>query len=237
MTTISSSTSGISSYGGGFGGGIHRAGGHGGKPDFSKIDTDGSGGLDKTELKAMLDKGPQGAQGSQGANSVSSDDMFTKLDTDGDGSVTESELKAGMKPPSASDQAQQSGWAGMGMDTQAFASMMGSGGMGAMQGPPPPPPPSDNGGSSISDAINSLDSDSDGKVSASEFGLSSTDSTSSKQKALFDAIDSDQDGSLSKTEVSGFEDKIKALLEKMQQMGAQQSASSTTSSSSISVTA
>lgn len=233
MSTISNSMSSMGGYGN-YGGGMPQRMEGRGKPDFSKIDTDGSGGLDQTELKTMLDKGPQGANG------VDASDMFSKLDADGDGSVTESELKSGLKPPSNDEQVQQGGWGAMGMDTQAFASMMGSGmngmgGMGQMQGPPPPPPPNDGQGISISDAINSLDSDSSGAVSADEFGISSSD-TSSTQKALFDSIDTDKDGSLSTKETSAFQDQIKALLEKIQQMGTQQ-VSNTEQTSSLSVTA
>lgn len=228
MSTISSSMSSVSGHGS-YGSGMPPRMEGRGKPDFSKIDTDGSGGLDQTELKAMLEKGPKGASG------VSSSDMFSQLDGDGDGSVTESELKSGLKPPSNDEQIQQSGWGAMSMDTQSFASMMGSS-MGQMQGPPPSPPPNGQG-MSISDAINSLDSDSDGTVSSSEFGLSSSDSTSSSQQALFDSIDSDQDGSLSTKEVGSFEDKIKALLQKMQEMGMQQPTTNTSQTSSISVMA
>lgn len=235
MSTISNSMSSMGAYGGygHYGGGMSQRMEGRGKPDFSKIDTDGSGGLDQTELKTMLEKGPQGANG------VDAGDMFSKLDADGDGSVTESELKSGLKPPSNDEQVQQGGWGAMSMDTQAFASMMGASmngmsGMGPMQGPPPPPP-CDEQGSSLSDAINSLDSDSSGSVSAQEFGVSSSD-TSSAQKALFDSIDSDKDGSLSTQETSAFQDQIKALLEKIQQMGTQQ-ISNADQTSSLSVTA
>ena len=62
---------------------------------------------------------------------------------------------------------------------------------------------------------------------------SSTSSTDDAQ-ALFDMIDSDKSGDLSKSEVSSFQDKMKALFDTMQQMGAQQLQST---SSSLSVTA
>lgn len=229
MSTISGSMSSVSSYG--YGSMPSRMEGRG-KPDFSKIDTDSSGGLDQTELKAMLEKGPKGVNG------MSSDDLFSKLDSDGDGSVTESELKSGMKPPSNDEQVQQSGWGSMGMDTQSFASMMGGqmGQMGQMNGPPPPPPPSDDQGMSITDAINSLDSDDDGSITSAEFGITESDESDSAQKALFDAIDTDKDGSISKSETSSFDSKIKALLEKMQQIG-MQNAEDQSSRSSLSVVA
>lgn len=235
MTTISSGISGSSSWGGMQ---PPRMEGRGGKPSFSKIDTDGSGGLDKTELQSMLDKGPQGVQGSS-----ATDDLFSKLDSDGDGSISQSELDTGMKPPGRDDSNSQNGFGSMGMDTQSFASMMGGmNGMGGMPPPPPPPSGDDSGGFSLS----ALDSDQDGSITKSEFGLSggsstsgtsSTSTTSSSdeaQQALFDLIDSDQSGDISKTEVSSFQDKMKALFEKMQQMGAQQFSSET---SSVSLTA
>lgn len=224
MSTISGSMSSVSNYNYGGGNLPSRMEGKG-KPDFSKIDTDSSGGLDQTELKAMLEKGPKGING------MSSEDMFSKLDSDGDGSVTDAELKSGMKPPSNDEQVQQSGWGSMGMDTQSFATMMG----GQMKGPPPPPP-SNNQGMSIEDAINSLDSDSDGSVTSAEFGITESVETDSPQKALFDAIDADQDGSISKSETSSFDSKIKALLEKMQQIG-MQNTSDQSSTSSLSVIA
>lgn len=215
MSTISGSMSSVSHYGCGASSMPSRMESRG-KPDFSKIDTDNSGGLDQTELKAMLEKGPKGVNG------MSSDDMFSKLDSDADGSVTESELKSGMKPPSNDEQVQQSGWGSMGMNTQSFANMM---------SPPPPPPPSGGQGMSISDAINSLDSDDDGSITSAEFGITESDDTNSAQKALFDAIDSDKDGSISKSETSSFDSKIKALLEKMQQMGMQNTNEPSTSTS------
>ncbi|HEX5354948.1 MAG TPA: EF-hand domain-containing protein [Aquabacterium sp.] len=238
MTTISSGISGSSNWGGMP---PPRMEGRGGKPSFSSIDADGSGGLDKTELQTMLDKGPQGVQGRG-----STDDLFSKLDSDGDGSVSQSELDKGMKPPGHDDSSSQNGFGGMGMDTQSFASMMaagmGMGGMNGMGGMPPPPPDGDSGGFSLS----ALDNDQDGSITKTEFGLSTSgtsDSSSSSsassstdeaQQALFNLMDSDQSGDISKTEVSSFQDKMKALFEKMQQMGAQQFSSDT---SSVSLTA
>src|SRR6218665_4095985 len=42
------------------------------KPDFSTLDQDGSGGLDESELAAMLAKGPKSASGTSGTNGASS---------------------------------------------------------------------------------------------------------------------------------------------------------------------
>jgi Ca2+-binding EF-hand superfamily protein len=165
-------------------------------------------------------------------------ELFSKLDTDGDGSISQSELDTGMKPPGHGAQSQNA-YASMGMDTQGFAAMMG-GGMQGVGGMPPPPPPDDAGSitSAITSVLGSLDADTNSSISLSEFGLSgnagasgattsaatttsgNTASTDSTRQALFDMIDSDQSGELSSTEVSAFAEQMKALFEKMQQMGA-----------------
>lgn len=97
-----------------------------------------------------------------------------------------------MKPHRQDGQGSQNAFGNMGMDTQRFASKMGSG--------------------------------------ASSSSTSSTDDA----QAVLDLIDSDKSGDLSKSEVSSVLDKTKALFDTMQQMGAQQFQST---SSSLSVTA
>ena len=192
MTSISGSSSGYSSY-------ASIQGAYGSRPpppkppDFSKVDADGDGSVSKTELQEMLSS----ITATETGSAAQTDAVFSKLDTNGDGSVSESEFtSAAPKPP---DQDGMGSLGSMGMSTQAFAGMM---------APPPPPPPS----------LSDLDSDDDGSISATEFGLSGststdgTDSTSSTSntdqaelKALFNEIDSDGDGSLSSDEVSDFE--------------------------------
>jgi Ca2+-binding EF-hand superfamily protein len=162
------------------------------------------------------------------------DDLFGKLDADGDGSISASELGQGMKAQGHDSQGGQNAFGDMGLGTQGFAAMMGqANGMGGMPPPPPPPDSSSSFASDLSSAINALDSNSDGTISASEFGLdsgaaststlASSSSASSAQADLFKLIDSDQGGDLSAKEVSAFADKMKALFEQMQQMGAQAS--------------
>lgn len=232
MTTISSGISSMNSNWGGMAPPRMEGRGGGQKPSFSSIDTDGSGSLNKSELTAMIEKGPGGTQASSGSSQISTDDLFAKLDADGDGSVTQSELDEGMKPPG---QDSQNAFGAMGMDTQSFASMMG-GAMNGIGGMPPPPPPSGDGGMSLS----KLDSDEDGTITKTEFGLSSdgTSSTSEAddaQQSLFKLIDSDQSGDLSSSEVSSFQDKMKALFDTMQKMGSTSSWQS--EGNSLSVTA
>lgn len=178
MTTISS---GISSAGDWGDMPPPRMDGRGGgqKPSFSSLDTDGSGGLDKTEFTASIEKGPRGAQsaqgtqGSSGTSSTSMDDLFSKLDTDGDSGISQSELDAGMKPPGRDGQGSQNAFGNMGMDTQRFALMMVSGA-------------SSSSTSSTDDAqavFDLIDSDRSGDLSKSEVS-----SVLDKMKALFDTM-------------------------------------------------
>lgn len=202
MTSISGSSSGYSGY-------ASVQGAYGNRPpppkppDFSKVDSDGDGSVSKAELQEMLSSITAAESGS----GAQTDAVFSKLDTDGDGSISKSEFTAASpKPP---DQDMSGSLGAMGMSTQAFAGMM---------APPPPPPPS----------LSDLDSDDDGSISATEFGLSSTstdstDSTSSTSSTdtdsstdeaqlqeLFNQIDTDGDGSLSSDEVSDFESAMQA---------------------------
>ena len=75
---------------------------------FAKVDKDGSGGVDKTELQGMLDDIAK----KSGTSAGSADQLLGKMDSDGNGSLSQSELEAGMKslmpaPSSTVDFAQQ----------------------------------------------------------------------------------------------------------------------------------
>src|SRR5450830_1920630 len=74
---------------------------------FAKVDTDSSGGVDKTELLSMLD---DVAKKTGVANSASTDQIFSKMDANSDGSLSADELDKGMKDilpqPSTMDFAQ-----------------------------------------------------------------------------------------------------------------------------------
>lgn len=59
---------------------------------FSKIDSDSSSGIDKTEFSAFAKKLSQDS-----GNSIDVDDVFSTYDTDGDGSLSTEELKSFMK--------------------------------------------------------------------------------------------------------------------------------------------
>ncbi len=106
--------------------------------------------------------------------------LFDSIDKDGNGSLSGDEVSAYQ-------------------DMMAQAMQQAMGGMMGMGGPPPGPP-------SGEDPIASLDSDGDGSVSSSEFGITS-DSTDA-MKALFSAFDSDGDDSLSSGEINAFKEKM-----------------------------
>lgn len=75
---------------------------------FAKVDADGSGGVDKSELQSLLDDVTQKTGVS---NSTSTDELFSQIDSNGDGNLSQDELGEGMKsimppPPSTIDFAQ-----------------------------------------------------------------------------------------------------------------------------------
>jgi len=63
---------------------------------FKKADTDGSGGISKTELAEMLKNAPK-PQGSSDAQAPNVDEIFSQVDTDGDGEISEAENKTHME--------------------------------------------------------------------------------------------------------------------------------------------
>lgn len=152
---------------------------------FSKVDSDGDGAVNQTELQALLEKMSGGTASKTG---VSSDELFSQLDADGDGSLSEAEFDAGR--PS------------------------GEAGGGAVGGMPPPPPggPGGPGGASASSSTtyDPLDTNEDGVVSAAEqaAGAAQTDAIT----ALFKTIDTDGDGSVSSEEARSFIDQLTSQL-------------------------
>lgn len=149
---------------------------------FAKVDSDGSGSVDATELAAMLEKGPLGGQAGDSA------ELLKKMDSDGDGSLSQDELSQGMrdlmpKPSSTMDFAQARGAADEG---DAFAGLDGDGDgqlsraeFEAGRPAPPPggmPPPAVSGGGSSGSA-----------------GTGATSTT-------YDPLDVNQDGTVSEIE-------------------------------------
>lgn len=122
---------------------------------FEKVDSDGSGAVDKTELQGLLDHIAE----KSGKTLGSADDLLGKMDADGNGSLSSDELDAGMKslmpaPSSTVDFAQQRS--------------------DAPPGPPPGGPPPGGGAdgagasSSSTSSTDPLDTDGNGTVSAQE---------------------------------------------------------------------
>ena len=191
---------------------------------FAKVDTDGSGSVDTTELQSMLDD----ISSKTGNTLGSASDLMSTMDTDGSGTLSKDELDTGMKslmpPPSSTlDFAQQQG---------------GMGGMGDMDGMPPPPPPPDgvsasSDSSSGTSSTDPLDTNGDGVVSAEERAAGALQDAVT---SLFAAADTDGDKSISKSEADTLKQKMDAVLEGLQSASASsvQTASSSDSSSSTS---
>ncbi len=155
---------------------------------FSKVDSDGSGSVDATELAAMLEKGPLSAQAGNSA------ELLKKMDSDGNGSLSSEELSQGMRdlmpPPSSTmDFAQSRGAANdEGGDSDLFAKLDtdGDGQLskaefeagkahrheGGPHGAGGPPPAAASGGSSSTSSTSTtydpLDVNQDGTVSQIE---------------------------------------------------------------------
>ncbi len=80
---------------------------------FAKVDTDGSGGVDQTELDSMLSKISE----KTGASVGDAKELFTQMDSNSDGSLSSDELDTGMQalmppPPSTMEFAQSRGMGG-----------------------------------------------------------------------------------------------------------------------------
>lgn len=135
---------------------------------FAKVDSDGSGGVDATELASMLEHTGQ---------SGDSAELLKKMDGNGDGSLSSDELSQGMRdlmPPPAStlDFAQSRGAANDDGDSDDFAKLDADGDgqlsrsefeAGRPQRPaggmPPPAAPSGRSGSSTETSATSTDDD------------------------------------------------------------------------------
>lgn len=174
---------------------------------FAKVDADGNGSIDKSELTALMNAMAQDepASGSTTGTTSANDDKFASLDTNGDGSLTQAEFNAG----------RPSGGAG------------GAGGPGGPGGPGGMPPPPASGSSTDSTTYDPLDTNKDGVVSALELaaGAASGATTTDPLTALFEAVDTDGDGKLSASETDALAKQVATALETLQK------ASSDTSSS------
>lgn len=183
---------------------------------FAKVDGDGSGSVDKTELQGLLDHIAEKSGSSVG----SADDLLGKMDSDADGSLSKDELDAGMKSlmPAPSS-------------TVDFAHQRSDGSAGPPAGGRPPPPPaassSDSTGGSSSAGTDPLDTDGDGVVSAQE---QAAGDLKALMNALVSAMDTDGDKSVSRSEADTFMSQLQSAVDSSTSV--QDASSSTRDSSS-----
>ena len=65
---------------------------------FSKLDANGDGGIDQSELSELVDLASSAVGGTRSTSSgTSATDLFKSMDTDGDGTLSKSELAEGTK--------------------------------------------------------------------------------------------------------------------------------------------
>jgi len=171
---------------------------------FAKVDSDGSGSVDATELAAMLEKGPPNGQSGDSA------ELLKKMDGNGDGSLSSDGLSQGMRelmPPPAStlDFAQSRGAAN---DDEAFDQLDadGDGQLSRAEfkaGRPsgPPPASSSTATTATSTDYDPLDVNQDGTVSQLEKLASQL-----KELAKSGADDSGQAGA--NTEIAALAQKL-----------------------------
>ncbi len=148
---------------------------------FAKVDSDGSGGVDATELASMLAKGALSGQSGDSAA------LLKQMDGNGDGSLSQDELGQGLRelmppPPSTLDFAQSRGAANDEVDVFTELDADGDGALTRAEfeagrpAPPPgrpasmPPPQAASSGSTsaMSTTYDPLDVNQDGTVSEIE---------------------------------------------------------------------
>ena len=159
---------------------------------FKKLDANGDGKLDASELANMVKNGPQGQNG-QGPSAA---DILKKLDTNGDGSVSADEFAAGAKKMHRGHKAK-----GAGQDNDGDNDQSGQGASAA-----------DGKAALFAEILKQLQSqNSSGTGSASTDPLLATDPTNSNSATdqLFAALDGNGNGSVSKDEVTSFIDKMR----------------------------
>jgi len=182
---------------------------------FNKLDADGSGGVDSSEIDKLLTKVSQRSGSTATTDNATS---FSQMDGDGDGSLSADELDSGLKS-----------LIGTPGDTAGFVRSRGAQGghsaEGAHRGPPPGPPPAEaaeagdateaseategtEASSDSSTATDPLDTNGDGTVSATERAVGDI------KQALQDlktAIDTDGDSKISRSEVRQFAQVLQQL--------------------------
>ncbi len=140
---------------------------------FAKVDTDGSGGVDQTELSTMLSNISE----KTGASLGDAKELFTQMDSNSDGSLSSDELDAGMKalmppPPSTMEFAQSRGMGGSeGSQDDLFAKVDtdGDGTVSKDELQVLTDKIKSDTGQDVSQDFSKLDTDGDGKLSQTEF--------------------------------------------------------------------
>ena len=169
---------------------------------FAKTDTDGSSGVDSTELQTLMDKV---SERTGVTNTRTAADLVTELDADSNGSLDADELKNGIASivPLPS--------------TVEFSQTRGAGG--PPPGGPPPAGAAEAASGGDSTTYDPLDTNKDGIVSAAEAAAGAangTTSTTDTLQALLKAIDTDKDGKLSNTEADAFAKQVSTAVETLQ---------------------
>lgn len=158
---------------------------------FSKLDANGDGGIDQSELGAFVDFASQSVNGtSASSSSTSATDLFKSMDADGDGTLSKSELadgtkklfeelrtqlmsaSAGAASGTSSTDASTSNDA-TSSATSADAQATDAPPAGAPQGPPPPPGGHHHGGGMFAKIASLLD----------QYRSNASDSTSTTTEA------------------------------------------------------
>ena len=149
---------------------------------FNNLDQNSDGSIDKTEFATAL----------QDMDGVSSNDIFSQLDTNGDSTISKDELSATLDK----------------MDENM------------KKNPPLPPPMGMMGGNGQASAssdeekdteiFNSLDTNGDGYISATELSAAHDESTANK---IMTEADTDNDGQISKSESDAFLASMQATMQ------------------------
>lgn len=153
---------------------------------FAKVDTDGSGGIDKSEMQTML----KDISSRSGMSVGSAHELMTKMDSNGDGNLSSDELDAGMRsllpaPSSTVDFAQQHGRAGSSTVDELFTALDADG----------------SGGLDASELNTLLDQVATSGTGSSDGSIAQAVAASANA-AVFGQLDTDGDGTIGKAELS-----------------------------------
>ena len=205
---------------------------------MSKVDADGNGSVDATELQGLMD---HVADKTGVASDSSAADLLKKADADGDGSLSASELGQAMQqlmpPPSTMEFAQSRAGDSAAQGSDDLFAKLDTDGDGKLsqaefdagkpEGPGgmPPPPPAGAGAAGGDATYDPLDTNQDGIVSDAEraageaTGTSSTTTTQALD-ALFKAVDTDGDNKISADETRLLFRNVAAALQSIDSDGA-----------------